>query len=65
MAAVASGPMNNHEFGELFSHVDNLVRYLWEHPSLADAALRDLPMPKVRDSTFFVRLAAGPIASHA
>ena len=68
MAAAASGPMNNHEFGELFSHVDSLVRYLWEHPSLADAALRDLPMPKGsdgrerRDVSTTYRLFASPFA---
>ncbi len=48
-AAVGSGPINEHEFGELFSHVDRLTRYLREHPSVAEAALRDLPMPKGSD----------------
>ena len=67
-AAAGSGPMNEHEFGELFSHVDCLVRYLREHPSLADAALRNLPMPKGsdrggrRDVSTTYRLFASPFA---
>ncbi len=41
--------MSLREFGDLFSHVDSLVRYLQDHPSLADAALRALPKPESRE----------------
>lgn len=37
-------PIGETEFGDIFSHVDSLVRYVREYPSLADAALRALPL---------------------
>ncbi|KXX79923.1 hypothetical protein MMYC01_202279 [Madurella mycetomatis] len=48
-AAAAPGPANTvvepireTEFGDLITHVDCLVRYMREHPGLADAALHNL-----------------------
>jgi hypothetical protein len=40
---VVAQPIGEAEFGYLFSHVDCLVRYMREHLSLTDAALRALP----------------------
>lgn len=41
----AREPMNEAEFGEIFSHLDCLVTYMQEHLSIADAALRPRPSP--------------------
>jgi hypothetical protein len=44
----ARQPMNEAEFGEIFSHIDCLVTYMQEHASIADAALRPRPSPLPR-----------------
>ncbi|KAK1765711.1 hypothetical protein QBC33DRAFT_579434 [Phialemonium atrogriseum] len=42
-------PIGEAEFGDIFSHVDHLVQYMREHPSLADAAIHALPsLPRLR-----------------
>ncbi|GAB1318398.1 F-box domain-containing protein [Madurella fahalii] len=65
-AAAAPGPANTvveplgeTEFGDLMAHVDCLVRYMREHPGLADAALRTPPsLSRPRDEASIDR---GPI----
>lgn len=58
-AAATTGPANtlperigDTEYGDLATHVDCLVRYMREHPGLADAALRrQLSLPRFRESS--------------
>lgn len=46
---VMAQPSGEAEFGDIFSHVDHLVQYMREHPSLADAAIHALPsLPRLR-----------------
>ncbi|KAI0000102.1 hypothetical protein F4779DRAFT_631233 [Xylariaceae sp. FL0662B] len=41
--AVVHRPNDEADFGKIFSHMDELTRYLRSHPMLAEAALRSMP----------------------
>ena len=46
-------PIDEAEFGDIFSHADCLVQYMREHPSVADAPVRSLPSPQRPSSRQF------------